>query len=70
MPGSEITFCCQKIFWHQNQFWGVKILWRRERHYVTIPVMAVWEHLACLAPDIPERWTFADVRALEVHIQY
>jgi hypothetical protein len=42
-------------------FWGAKILWRQERHYVAIPKMAVWERLACLAPDTPDRLSFADV---------
>ena len=23
--------------------------------------MAVWLHLVCLAPDMPDRWSFADV---------
>jgi hypothetical protein len=42
-------------------FWVMKILWHRERHYVAIPEMAVWQPLACLAPDLPDGWSFADV---------
>jgi hypothetical protein len=41
-------------------FWDVKCVWRRERRYVTIPNMAVWERLARLVPDVPDGWSFAD----------
>ena len=39
----------------------MKVLWRRERRYVTIPNMEVWLRLARLAPDVPDGWSFADV---------
>ena len=39
----------------------MKFLWRRERHYVAIPDMAVWLRLARLAPDVLDGWSFADV---------
>ena len=38
----------------------MKVLWRRERRYVAIPNMEVWLRLARLAPDVPDRWSFAD----------
>jgi hypothetical protein len=39
------------FFGIRTNFWCVKLLWHRERHYVAIPYMAVWKCLACLAPD-------------------
>ena len=36
------------------------MLWHRERRYVAIPNMEVWLHLAHLAPDVPDGWSFAD----------
>ena len=44
----------------RTKFWGMKILWLRDCHYVTIPDMEVWQCLARLAPDPPDRWTFPD----------
>ena len=51
------------FFGVRTNFWCVKLLWRRERHYVAIPYMAVWKRLACLAPDAPDGLSFADVRS-------
>ena len=49
----------------RTNFWCVKLLWRRERHYVAIPYMAVWKRLACLAPDAPDGLSFADEESQE-----
>ena len=43
------------------KFWSVKIFWLRDRHYVAIPDMEVWQRLARLVPDPPDGWTFPDV---------
>ena len=53
--------CCQKNFRH------VKILWSQKCHYVTIPNMAVWKHLVCLAPDVPDGWSFPDATFIVIH---
>ena len=45
----------------RTEFWGMKILWRRDRHYVATPNMEVWQRLECLAPDAPDEWSFPDV---------
>ena len=48
----------RKISEVKIKFWGMKVLWRRERRYVAIPNMEVWLRLA---PDVPDGWSFADV---------
>jgi len=50
----------RKISEVKIKFWGMKVLWRRERRYVAIPNMEVWLRLAHLAPDVPDGWSFAD----------
>jgi len=56
---SETIYVARKLSGVRINFWGMKLLWRRERHYVAIPVMAVWQRLARLAPDEPDGWSFA-----------
>jgi hypothetical protein len=53
--------CARNFSGIKKNFWGMKILWYRERHYVAIPYMAVWYRLARLAPDVPDGWSFPDV---------
>ena len=36
----------------------MKIIWRREHHYVAIQNIAVWKRLACLLPDAPDGCVF------------
>jgi hypothetical protein len=57
-------YVARKLYGIRIDLWRLKILWHRERHYVTIPEMAVWQRLACLAPDLPDGWSFADVSLL------
>jgi hypothetical protein len=59
--GSEIIYATRKNLSIRIRNWGMKFLWDRERHYVTIPYMAVWHRLARLAPDVPDGWSFPDV---------
>ena len=47
----EIIYVVRKFSGNRINFWHVKILWSQERHYVTIPNMAVWKSLVCLMPD-------------------
>jgi hypothetical protein len=64
---SEMSYVARKYFGIRINFWGVKFLWHRERHYVAIPYMAVWLSLACLAPDMPDGWSFADANDWSSH---
>ena len=60
----EIIYVARKFSGNRINFWYVKFLWSQERLYVAIPNMAVWERLACLAPDAPDApdgWSFPDV---------
>ena len=68
---SKTNSTARKFSGVRIDFWGVKFLWRRDRHYVATPNMEVWQRLACLAPDAPDGWSFPDDRSLmesdEVH---
>ena len=57
---SVINDVVRKVSEVRIKFWGMKVLWRRERRYVAIPNMEVWLRLARLAPDVPDGWSFAD----------
>ena len=57
---SQSKNTARKISVVRIKFWGVKILWLRDHHYVAIPDMEVWRRLARLAPDLPDGWTFPD----------
>jgi hypothetical protein len=57
---SETIDVARKLSGLRINFWGMKLLWRRERQYVAIPVMAVWQRPDM--PDEPDGWSFADVK--------
>jgi hypothetical protein len=66
-PVVETMTVVRKISEGISKFWGAKILWSWERHYVAIPVMDVWKRLACLAPDEPDGWSFPDSDSMNLH---
>lgn len=44
------------------KLWRKKYLWHRERQYVAIQLLAGWRRLVGLVPDVPDGWSFPDVR--------
>jgi hypothetical protein len=56
----KLTLLPEKFPGVRIDFWGMKSLWRRDRHYVARPNMEVWQRLACPAPDAPDEWSFPD----------
>ena len=59
-PQSKNT--ARKVSAVRIEFWSMKIFWLWDCHYVAISDMEVWQHLAHLAPDLPDRWTFPDAK--------
>ena len=58
--GQKMLMSPENLSRVRTKFWDMKMLWRRECRYVAIPNMEVWLHLARLAPDVPDGWSFAD----------
>ena len=58
--GQKMLMSPENLSRVRTKFWDMKMLWHRERRYVTIPNMEVWLRLARLAPDVPDGWSFAD----------